>query len=92
MGVLRFTALYPSSVPSAVFDTFGCPFGLFSEPLEALLDLCRSSPGQASVLFGALLNSFRLFLGPFGAVSDLSETLFEACSTENLKKPKTIKT
>ena len=39
MSVLRFTALYPSSVPSAVFDTIGCPFGLFSEPLEAISEL-----------------------------------------------------
>ena len=41
-GIVFCSSPYPSSVSSAVFDTFGCPFGPISEPLGAILGtFCR---------------------------------------------------
>ena len=63
----------------------------FWTPPGAVWDLSGSPPGQSSDPLGALLGLFGPFLGPSRAVSDPSEALFEACSAEKLKKPKTFK-
>ena len=51
LGFLISAAPYPSSVRSAVFDTFGCPFGPSSQPVRAL--------NWPSLIFSASFSTLR---------------------------------
>ena len=88
MSVLRFTALYPSSVPSAVFDTIGCPFGLFSEPLEALSELLSPEfraprPFLQSSLRSLLVHGFGVSLTIICLISAFGSRIQDPGPSEN---------
>ena len=88
MSVLRFTALYPSSVPSAVFDTIGCPFGLFSEPLEALSELLSPEfraprPFLQSSLRSLLVHGFGVSLTIICLISAFRSRIQDPGPSEN---------